>query len=129
MAITPTDFRTAFPEFSDAVVFPDGQISFWLGNAANLVSESRWGDVYPLGVQLFTAHNLVLATRRKKSTTGDGLPGVSAGILSSKSVDKVSASYDTTSGTVANGGAWNLTDYGVQYLQLALMVGAGGMQI
>ena len=129
MTVAPADFRASFPEFTDTSAYPDSQIAFWLGTAANLVSEARWGDIYSLGIQLFTAHNLVIAKRRQKAAAGSAIPGVSAGVLSSKSVDKVSASYDTTSGTIANGGAWNLTDYGVQYLQLAQLVGAGGLQI
>ena len=38
-------------------------------------------------------------------------------------------SYDTTAAMEPDAGHWNLTIYGVRYVRLVNMVGAGGMQL
>jgi hypothetical protein len=52
-----------------------------------------------------------------------------SGIVSSKSVDKVSVSYDTSGAMEAGAGHWNLTTYGTRYIRLVKLVGAGPLQI
>lgn len=129
MTVTASSFRTAFPEFADTGTYSDATIGAWISAAANLLSADRWGSILDLGTELFVAHNLVLGARDRKAAANGGVGGSSSGVVASKSVDKVSVSYDTGAGTLEGGGAWNLTTYGVRYLQLARMVGAGGMQI
>lgn len=121
-------FRQNFPEFANASTYPDGQVNFWLGIAASMVSPTAWAELTDLGVSLYTAHNLAQAAPAAKTAGVGGAPGQSASVLSAKSVDKVSASYDTAATTLDGGGNWNATNYGVRYLQLAQMMGAGGAQ-
>lgn len=122
-------FRQDFPEFSDPSIYADPQITFWLGVAENLVNRVRWGELAVQGVELITAHHLVLGRRDELASSVGGVPGLMTGPQSSKSVDKVSASYDTSAATVDGAGMWNLTTYGVRYMSLARLFGAGGLQV
>lgn len=122
-------FRADFPEFADEAKYPDALINLWLGIGAKRLPEDRWADLLDHGLGLFTAHHLVLARRNADAAAKGGAPGAAAGILSSKSVGPASASYDTGSAALEGGGHWNLTAYGTQFLALAQLVGAGGIQL
>ena len=129
MTVSVSSFRSDFPEFASVVTYPDAQVAFWLGLAGKLHSVDRWGDLLDYGVELFMAHNLSIAARDAKAAATGGVGGGATGLLSSKSVDKVSASYDTGAVTIDGAGNWNLTTYGTRYIQLASMIGAGGVQL
>lgn len=122
-------FRQNFPEFANTTTYPDPQVDFWLTIATSMVNPSAWAELTDLGIQLFTAHNLVQSATAAKAAAVGGALGQSASVLASKTVDKVSASYDTGATTIDGAGNWNATGYGVRYLQLALMMGAGGLQL
>lgn len=132
--MTPTDFRAIFPEFG-ATIYPDSLVTFWLSVAANLVDPTRWGALTNQGTALLTAHYLVLANEASQlssaqaAASGAGSLGGVVGPETSKSVDGVSVTQDIGSVTIEGGGNFNRTQYGVQYVQLARMMGAGGMQI
>ncbi|MGN5479517.1 DUF4054 domain-containing protein [Cupriavidus basilensis] len=121
-------FRKDFPEFADTTRYPDSQVSFWLNVSVSMVNPQRWGELTDLGIELCTAHNLVLGAKDVQAAAVGGILGQASGPLASKSVDKVSASYDTGAATIDDAGAWNLTGYGVRYLTLARLMGAGGLQ-
>lgn len=117
-------FRADFPQFADVTTYPDASVNFWLGLAVQLLPSDRWGDLLSQGIELYAAHNLTLATRA--ATVGGGLY---SGPASSKSVDKVSVSYDTKFGLEPDAGVWALTPYGNQFLYLMRLIGAGGIQL
>jgi hypothetical protein len=52
-----------------------------------------------------------------------------AGPIASKSVGGVSISYDVGAVTIENAGHWNGSQYGIQFYQLAMIVGAGVTQL
>ncbi|MBU9234081.1 DUF4054 domain-containing protein [Burkholderia multivorans] len=124
-----SQFRQSFPEFDDTTTYPDSLVQFWMTVAVSLVNADRWGDLTDLGIALVTAHHLALAVKDQKMAAVGGVPGQVTGPQSSKAVDKVSASYDTSAVAIKDGGFWNATMYGVRYLSLAMMMGAGGMQL
>lgn len=124
-----TQFRKDFPEFADASRFPVGQVEFWGRMAAKLVSETRFGDLYTEAVELFAAHNLVLAAQSRAAAAGGSLPGGNAGPVASKAVGSVSVSYDTAGSMELNAGHWNQTTYGRQYIRLARLIGQGCYQL
>lgn len=124
-----SQFRQSFPEFNDTTTYPDSLVQFWMTVAVSLVNADRWGDLTDLGIALVTAHHLALAVKDQKMAAVGGVPGQVSGPQSSKAVDKVSASYDTAAVAIKDGGFWNATMYGVRYLSLAMMMGAGGMQL
>jgi len=129
MTVTAASFRTDFPEFASTTTYPDATVNFLAGLSANLLDATRWGALLDYGTELFIAHNLVLSAQSVKSSAAGGVPGASSGLTSSKAVDKVSVSYDTASAAVDGAGNWNLTTYGTRYIQLARMIGAGGIQL
>lgn len=122
-------FRRDFPEFADATKYPTQQVEFWGNMAGKLVSESRFGNLYTEGVELFAAHNLVLAAQSRTASAGGGAAGGNAGAIASKAVGSVSVSYDTSSAMELNAGHWNQTTYGRQYIQLARLIGQGCVQL
>lgn len=125
---TPAALRTQFPEITVSR-FPDAMVQVWLDVADKLVNGARWGDVADFGRHLFAAHHLVLAYGDQAAAARQKLPGQFSGILTSKSADGISASYDASSVTEENGGHWNLTKYGLQYLRLSRMMGIGPIQV
>lgn len=122
-------FRTDFPEFSDTAVYSDAQVEFWLNVAVSLVNPCVWGELTNQGQELVAAHHLVLGARDQKAASVGGIPGLVNGPQSSKSVDKVSAGYDTGAVTIDGAGFWNMTTYGIRYITLARLFGAGGIQL
>jgi hypothetical protein len=129
MTVTPAQLRSDFPEFNDTVRYPDSLVQTWLTVAASLVNASRWMELTNIGIELVTAHHLVLSVRDETAAAVGGAPGTMTGPTASKSVDKVSVSYDTASATIEGAGFWNMTSYGVRYISMARMFGAGGLQI
>jgi hypothetical protein len=130
MAVTVSDFRTNFPEFGDVTRYPDAQVTFWLGYADKLLyDECRWSDMRDFGIQLVAAHQLALWRRSMDAASAGGAPGGTAGAVASKAVGGVSVSYDTGAALLQDGGYWNLTTYGIQFWQLAMLVGTGGFQL
>ncbi len=132
MAVTAATIRANFPEFTDPATYPDSTINFWLSAAAVLLLERVWGplDLLDLGTQLYVCHQITVARRNTATADVGGTPGQVTGNLTQKGVDKVTASYDGTDVKLTDGGFWNLSTYGVQFLQLARLVGmSGAMQV
>ncbi|MDQ0507405.1 DUF4054 domain-containing protein [Xanthobacter agilis] len=111
-------FVAAFPEFASTMTFPEAQVAFWLGQAPNQISERLFGANYNLASMLFAAHNLALGAKDAKAAAFGGIGGSSSGLTSSKTVDKVTVSYDTGSTTITGAGAWNLTTYGTRLYKM-----------
>lgn len=114
MIITIEEFLQAVPEFNNLDTYPQSRINFWLEYASLLVNEQRWQSLTKFGIIFLAAHQLYIAN----------LEGQIKGPITSKSVDGVSASYDTNFLT-ANWGLFATSTYGIQFQQLAHMVGAG----
>lgn len=122
-------FRQNFPEFADVTAYPSSQITFWSSVAEKMVVESIWEDMYSTGVQLYVAHELVLARQNEMSASSGGLPGQGGGIASNKTVGSVSVGYDPNTTTEKNAGWWNLTNYGKQFFRLTQIFGSGCIQL
>lgn len=118
-------FRAATsPAFDDLSAFPPDAVAYWLGVAVARLPAMRWGDNLSEGIVLFAAHRLALARQMAgSSASGSGAP------VSSKSVGGVSIAYNWEAGTLDRAGAYNLTPYGREFLQLARMVGMGVVQL
>ena len=122
----PRDFLAFFPEFTatNAAV-----ISAWLAIASQQVNPQRWGALTNYGIALLTAHYLTVAANNSTAAAVGAPVGGVTGPETSKSVDGVSVSQDVASVTVAGGGNYNASTYGVMFLQQAQLMGAGGLQI
>lgn len=145
--INEAQFRADLPEFADTAKFTSSMVNYWIANAALMLRVERWGQsaaspwpvaaqpaaflaMYDMGAEQFVAHNLALEARDMAAAAGGGIPGASGGgVQQSKSVDKVSVSYDTQSSAELNAGHWNLTIYGKRFIRLARMFGAGAIQL
>jgi len=129
MTIDVAQFRADYPEFASTADFPNSAVQYWLKVAYSLLNASRWGAQLDLGAELYVAHNLSLEARAQKEAQNGGVPGSQSGPISSKSVDKVSVSYDTGGASEEGGGQWNLTIYGTRFYNLAKKMGAGPIYI
>lgn len=127
--ITAGQFVENFPMFGDSTVYPAPTISFWLGVAYQLLQAPRWGTLLDQGAQLFAAHNLVLGMQQQAAANVGGVPGQATGVVSAKSVDGVSISYDVGAGTYPDAGFFNTSTFGTQFWFLVMMVGAGPVQL
>ena len=127
--ITSAQFRIDFPEFANTATYPDVGVSFWITVATRMLPSLRWQDNLDYGTELFVAHHLVLAARDQAASAAGGIPGEVKGPTASKSVDKVSVSYDAGAVALTDAGFWNLTSYGIRFLTLGRYVGAGGIQL
>lgn len=122
-----TDFRAVYPEFADPGRYPNARVEHELRIAQARVSETRWGELYSHGVFLHVAHALLLRNAASQAAQSGGA-GVS-GPITSKSISKVSVSYDTSSVTLEDAGNYNTTVYGREFWLLAKQFGMGGMQL
>jgi len=129
MTVTAASFRINFPEFTDAVRYPDAQLNFWIATAVLLLNADRWSTLRDLGTQLFIAHHIAIERRAQDEATNGETPGTTTGPVSSKSGDKVSISFDTSAAIEERGGHWNLTVYGLRFRKLSKMMGAGPLQV
>ena len=129
MTVTAASFKTDFCEFSDISLYRDEDITFWLKYAGLLLNANRWGNILDLATELYVAHNLTIERQAKSAAANGAPPGLATGIISAKSVDSVSISYDTNSAMEQDAGHWNLTTYGQRYWRMMRMFGAGPIQI
>lgn len=126
---TVSDFRRDFPQFADEMKYPDPIIQFRLNLADTLIDGSAMGDMFSYLAELFVAHYMVLYAADKASGTVGGAGGATSGVVASKSVDKVSVSYDNSSTMNADAGFWNFSRYGAEFYQMLMLFGYGGIQL
>ena len=132
-AYTVSDFRTAMPAFTAAII-SDASLQGFITLANNIVNYGRWGNLWYEGMRLVIAHYATLALQEPQAGATIGQivnAGKVQGSATSKSVGGVSVSYDNTSAISDLGGwgTWKLTIYGAQFAQMAKMIGKGGMYI
>ena len=127
--IDESSFRAQMPMFASVEDYPSPQFNFYLRLGVKLLPELRWDDLLDDGLALFVAHYLVLFKRSMLAADIGGDVGKVVGNETAKSVDSVSKSMDVSSVTLADAGQWNQTTFGVQFWQLAMMMGAGGVQL
>ncbi|WP_416778677.1 DUF4054 domain-containing protein [Xenorhabdus budapestensis] len=127
---TVEQFRTDFPEFTNPARYSDATIQFYLGQADILLDQDKHGDQFVYLTELFTAHHVELRGKAIASAAVRGsVNSANGGVLSSKSVDKISASYDTSGVINPDAGFWNNTAYGREFYWWWSMFGAGGRQL
>lgn len=114
-----SQFLAGFPEFTNTAIFPEATFDFWALQADDNTGWTRrmTAGQKVLAQCLYVAHNVALAGRDALVAAAGGVPGQVTGALSSKAVDKVSASYSPTS-TIENAGPYNLTTYGQRFYQM-----------
>ncbi|MDU2495636.1 MAG: DUF4054 domain-containing protein [Klebsiella grimontii] len=127
---TPEQFRAAFPQFDDEKKYPTPMIQARLALADALLSESRFGeDIFPYVVGLYVAHYLYLYAVDMRGLAVGTAGGANSGVQTSKSVDKVSVSYDASATLDPNAGFWNNSRYGSEFWEYLMLFGAGAIQL
>lgn len=127
--IDEQSFREKMPVFADDAQYPTFQFNFYLNLGKKLLNEDRWEDLLDYGLTLFIAHYLTLYKRGMDAASVGGDAGKIVGNETSKAVDSVSKSMDVSGVIITDAGHWNQTTYGVQFYQLMMMAGAGGVQL
>ncbi|QHM71282.1 DUF4054 domain-containing protein [Mixta intestinalis] len=126
---TAEQFRADFPEFNHPR-YTDTSINFYLGMADTLLDQDRHGDQFVYLAELFTAHYIELRGKTAAAVAaGGGVNTASGGVVTSKSVDKVSVGYDASAIVNPDAGFWNNTAYGREFFWWWSMFGAGGRQL
>ena len=125
---TVQQFRTDFPQFASDTLYPEAQVQFRLNLADIQLDQNRLGRLFPYLVELFVAHYLTLQAGDNRAGALGRAGGSNSGVVSSKSVDKVSVSYDNSATLNPAAGFWNNTRYGAEFYQTICMFGAGGRQ-
>ncbi|KHT34393.1 DUF4054 domain-containing protein [Pectobacterium carotovorum] len=127
---TVAQFRETFPQFADETKYPTAMIQARLTIADVLFSESRFGeDFFPYLVGLYVAHYMYLYAADMRGVVVGTAGGANSGIQTSKSVDKVSVSYDASATLDPNAGFWNNSRYGSEFWEYLMVFGAGGVQL
>ncbi|MBQ8091385.1 MAG: DUF4054 domain-containing protein [Pyramidobacter sp.] len=129
--VTPDSFRANFPEFADADVYSDARVAFWLNFAVKRTESHRWDEsgFRDEAVQFLTAHYLTVEVQA--AAAGDGGASLAAGVKTSESQSAGGVSYsDGYDGSAYTGeGQLSTTLYGRNFLDLAALVGMGGVQL
>ena len=96
-ALTIMQFRNDFPEFADPSAYPDATITVWMNVGVARLNQWRWNGagLYTIGIELFTAHFLVLAVADQQAAAAGAAPGQATSVKAAKSVGGVSVSIDT----------------------------------
>ena len=128
MTVTAASFRVDYPEFT-VDRYPDSMVNYYLNIAGLMLNASRWSTLLDVGTELFIAHHIAVERRAMDEAATGQPPGTTTGPISSKSVDKVSLSFDVGAAVEENGGHWNLTVYGTRFARLSKQFGAGPLQI
>lgn len=126
---TSDQFRTDFPEFSDPARYPTASINFYLNQADCLLDQDVFGCQFVYLAELFTAHYTELRGKAISGAAGGGVNTSTGGMVTSKSVDKVSVGYDVSGVINPDAGFWNNTAYGREFYWWWSMSGAGGRQL
>ncbi|CNK98410.1 DUF4054 domain-containing protein [Yersinia enterocolitica] len=126
---TVEQFRADFPEFADNARYPSASIQFYLNAADSLLDQDKMGDKFVYLAELFTAHYSELRGKIMIGAIAGGVNTSTGGVVSSKSVDKVSVGYDNSGIINPDAGFWNKTAYGQEFYWWWSMFGAGGRQL
>ena len=128
-----TAFRDRYDEFSDQDTWSDKVLTRALEDGDDETGK-RWGAYKPRSLKLrgmfaFAAHRLV-TSRITADTTATGGLAVAANAVASKSAGDESTSYSVPSQTMderIRNGDLSLTAYGLEFLRLRKMAGAGAL--
>jgi hypothetical protein len=128
--VTPQQFVADYPEFSDSAKYTVSSMNYWLAVATLLLNPNRFdANTLILATELYVAHNLVIEAQAQDTAKAGGWPGITKGVINSESAGAVTVSYDTAPVIEERAGHWNLTVYGLRFIRLAKLFGAGPIQV
>lgn len=129
---TKENFFAFYPQFENQV--PEAVIDSFINLASSNLNQKRWNKSWEFGMALFIAHFLTLYVKTSgtvENPNSNLSAGNVRGIQTSKSVDGVSVSYDVSSilTSMDGWGSYKLTEYGIQLLTMARLLGKGNMYV
>lgn len=134
-AYTVSDFRTAFPQFTQQIV-SDDSVAEYITLCNSIISYEMYGDQWKRCMSLAIAHFVTMDLMTRDASATPTVAGIvsaakgAIGMLTSKSVGDVSASYSTEYlSSLTSWGTWNLTIFGQQFAALAKLMGKAGMYV
>lgn len=110
------EFRIRFPEFK---AITDDVVAFFLNDAMQELSPSKWWRLYSRGITTLTAHLLAMHERIIENGDGANFP------VTAESAGELSVSYGSTA--TARTAQYELTCYGQEFLRLRRLVAVGAM--
>lgn len=127
-------FLSVFPQFSEVVSLE--VIGDYICLCSSMLSKDLYGCAWKRAMTLAIAHFLTMDLMTQDTSPNPTVSSVVAkakgaiGMLTSKSVGDVSASYSTEYlQSLSSWGTWNLTIYGQQFASLAKLMGKAGMYV
>ena len=113
-----------------APLLPAAVLNAYIALASASLVQARWMDTWRVGMALYVAHFATLWLRSDGdaySTPGQAAAaGLAQGITVSASAGPVSESIQPVAG-LETWGHWNQTEYGIQFANLAKIIGGGPM--
>lgn len=123
-------FRLDFPQFDDDTKYTDEMCAMWSELAESLHSREVFPEpAYTRLIELYTAHNISIQYKDIFTSMVGGIPTGDAGAMTVKDQGTVAYTFDGANAAIPNGGQYNVTDYGRQYLQLRNIYAKGCIQI
>lgn len=126
--LTLEEFRQCYPVFT-VKDFPDAAVNHRLRLGEKFFAGNRWRDMdlRKHAIGLYTAH--YLECWGSTNSGGSTRDSAKLGVVTSKSVDGASVSYDSSSSANNSAGFWNLTIYGRELWSIMGIVGSGAVQL
>lgn len=138
LPVSVDQFLIDIPELDTSGVTAPGKvqisrssIALWLNVAFKMLNAQRWPDpdIYALGLEQFAAHHVVLEVLAQRDMDVGGVPGVATGMVVGKSSSDVSIAYAPQAVLELDAGHFNYTSFGLRFIHLARMMGAGPIQV
>lgn len=139
------DFYDIYPNFESVVIhetavgtegtLPSAVLDMYIQFANDCVQYKRWKNQWKMAMSLFIAHFCTIYIQSlfpENATAQQVLAyGQAKGLISSKGVGDVSVSYDFSAAVtgVESWGQFNMTQYGIQFANMAKLVAKGGMMV
>ena len=120
MSCTVSDFRTRFPEFSNATDYPDTLIQNAIDEAKLFIDEVRFCKFYDVAVCYLSAHNVAISSGAKDGDFSSSNPNTA------RAVGSVSESFGTATYNNHNDSFLGSTVYGQKYLMYESRACIGG---
>jgi len=102
-------FRLDFPEFSDIVKYPDSMIEFWSNLGEQMLDQDRLMSVYVQAVELFTAHNIVIAYQNNAAAGGNPWDVLIEGGYTAADIMKILVAVAAGKSTITDNGDGTMT--------------------
>ena len=135
-------FKDMFPEFTKtesgvtSFVVPDSIVQMFIDIANNVISPSRYGEMWKLCCGWYIAHRLTMYLKTYNANPNGSIASIvgkasSKGNVASSQLGDASISYDNKSISEADAkwGELNQTTYGTQLIAQARLIGMGGSYV